>query len=91
MLFRSTARGTFSNYPIDVASKTGSPQTPEGINSVFICYAPADDPEIAIAVVLEKGWEGYTGAPVAKEILDAYFFSSSNEIAPPQKYNTLLP
>ena len=86
-----TARGTFSNSPIDVASKTGSPQTPEGINSVFICYAPADDPEIAIAVVLEKGWEGYTGAPVAKEILDAYFFSSSNEIAPPQKYNTLLP
>ncbi len=87
---QGTARGTFANYALDVAAKTGSPQTPQGINSVFIAYAPADDPEIAVAVVLEKGWEGYTGAPVAKEIFDAYFFSDSSKNAEPVDYGTLL-
>ncbi|HIX64959.1 MAG TPA: penicillin-binding protein [Candidatus Anaerotruncus excrementipullorum] len=87
---QGTARGTFASYPLDVAAKTGSPQTPQGINSVFIAYAPADDPEIAVAVVLEKGWEGYTGAPVAKEIFDAYFFSDSSKNAQPVDYGVLL-
>ena len=69
-----SARGTFMNYPIDVASKTGTPQTSaDEVNSTFICFAPAEDPEVAIAVVIEKGWHGYTGAPVAKALLDAYF------------------
>ena len=63
-----------SDYPIKVASKTGTPQTSTAtVNSTFICFAPADDPEIAIAVVIEKGWQGYTAAPVAKEILSYYF------------------
>ena len=62
-----------SNYPYKVASKTGTPQTSTAtVNSTFICFAPADDPEIAIAVVIEKGWQGYTAAPVAKEILSYY-------------------
>ena len=49
----------------DVACKTGTPETTaEGLpNSTFICFAPADNPQIAIAVVIEKGWHGYTGAP----------------------------
>ena len=73
-----TARATFAGYPIQVASKTGTPQTLEFPNSVFIAYAPADDPEIAVAVVIEKGWHGYTGAPVAKAIFDYYFFGESD-------------
>ena len=32
-----------------------------------------EDPEIAVAVVIEKGWHGYTGAPIARKIFDAYF------------------
>ena len=69
-----TARGTFSGYPIQVASKTGTPQTSQAdVNSTFICFAPANDPQVAIAVVIEKGWHGYTGAPVAKALLDDYF------------------
>jgi penicillin-binding protein 2 len=69
-----SARGTFSNYPVDVASKTGTPETSTELpNSTFICFAPADDPEVAIAVVIEKGWHGYTGAPVAKALFDEYF------------------
>ena len=69
-----TAFRYLGDYPLKVASKTGTPQTHEFPNSTFICFAPADDPQIAIAVVIEKGWHGYTGAPVAREVLDAFFF-----------------
>lgn len=68
-----TARAQFANYPIDVASKTGTPESIDLPNSTFICFAPADDPVVAIAVVIEKGWHGYTGAPVAKALFDRYF------------------
>jgi penicillin-binding protein 2 len=64
----------WGDFNIKVASKTGTPQTTtKTVNSTFICFAPAENPEIAIAVVIEKGWQGYTAAPVAKEILQYYF------------------
>ncbi len=64
----------WGDFGIDVASKTGTPQTTtKTVNSTFICFAPADDPQVAIAVIIEKGWQGYTAAPVAKEILQYYF------------------
>lgn len=60
---------------VEVASKTGSPQMPGGlVNSAFICYAPADDPQIAVAVMIEKGYEGDRAAPIAKAVLTEYFF-----------------
>ena len=68
-----TAARYFSNYPVRVASKTGTPQAWDGLNSTFIAFAPADNPEIAIAVVIEKGWHGFTGAPVARDIFDHHF------------------
>ena len=68
----------WGDFDIKVASKTGTPQTTtKTVNSTFICYAPAEDPEIAIAVIIEKGWQGYTAAPVAKEILQYYFGTES--------------
>ncbi len=72
-----TSAATFGTYPITVASKTGTPETTAFPNSTYICFAPAEDPQIAIAVVIEKGWHGYTGAPVAKAIFDSYFFHNS--------------
>ncbi len=70
----------WGDFGIKVASKTGTPQTTtKTVNSTFICFAPADDPEIAIAVVIEKGWQGYTAAPVAKEILQYYFGTETSE------------
>ncbi len=68
-----TASATFGWYPVDVASKTGTPETAGLPNSTFIAFAPAQDPQIAVAVVIEKGWHGYTGAPVARAAFDAYF------------------
>lgn len=66
--------------PVVCAAKTGSPQLadtlPGGshyVNSVLIGYAPADDPQIAVAVVLEYGGGGANAAPVLRAVLDAYF------------------
>lgn len=62
------------------AAKTGSPQRaetlPNGshyVNSVLIGYAPADDPQIAVAVVLEYGGGGSNATPILRAVLDAYF------------------
>ena len=58
-----------------IAAKTGTVQSDSDVvnNGVFVCYAPADKPEIAIAVVVEKGGSGSNIMSVAKDILDAYF------------------
>ena len=70
----------WGDFDMSVASKTGTPQTSTAtVNSTFICFAPAEDPEIAIAVIIEKGWQGYTAAPVAKEILQYYFGTESGD------------
>lgn len=70
----------WGDFDIEVASKTGTPQTSTAtVNSTFICFAPAENPEIAIAVIIEKGWQGYTAAPVAKEILQYYFGTETSD------------
>ena len=76
-----TAAGTFMNYPITVAAKTGTADTVAGVsaNGAFICFAPADDPQIAIAVYGEKAGGGGKLAPVAKEILDVFFGYSTGD------------
>lgn len=74
-----TGRAQFAYYPVKVASKTGTPENGDGTcDAVFIAYAPADDPEIAVAVVIENGYQGYTAAPVAKAIFDEYFGYNNN-------------
>ena len=77
-----TAYSTFKNYPIAVAAKTGSAQHGgEGpLNGAFICFAPADNPQIAIAVFGEKIGGGSYLAPVAKAILDVYFGLNSGDV-----------
>lgn len=71
---RGTAYRYVGDYPVSIACKTGTPQTHQFPNSTFICFAPVEDPQIAIAVVIEKGWHGYTGAPVARAVMDSFFF-----------------
>lgn len=65
--------------PVTAAAKTGSPQLPAAkpggghyTNSVLIGYAPADDPQIAMAVVIEYGGGGSNAAPVLRAVLDAW-------------------
>ncbi|PYG87290.1 penicillin-binding protein 2 [Ruminiclostridium sufflavum DSM 19573] len=63
--------------PIKVAGKTGTAETGNeanhSSNALFICYAPADKPEIAVAVVVERGVLGAYTAPIACDVLKQYF------------------
>ncbi len=68
-----SARYYLADYPVSIAAKTGTPETLDHLTSVFIAFTPAVDSEIAVAVVIEKGGQGYTGAPVARDIFDAYY------------------
>ncbi|MBO5930081.1 MAG: penicillin-binding protein A, partial [Clostridia bacterium] len=89
-----TAYSVFSDFPIAVAGKTGSAQVKDGTNGLFICYAPAENPQIAVSVVLEKGDSGTKAAAVAKEILQAYFKApqdENQEIYAEEAPYTLLP
>ena len=74
--FWGTAYSVFHDYPVKVAAKTGTAEI--GIlgtsdNGAFVCFAPLEDPQIAIAVYVEKGGHGSTLATIAKNMLDVYF------------------
>jgi penicillin-binding protein 2 len=60
--------------PYTAAGKTGTSQNPHGDDhALFVCYAPAESPEIVVAVVLEEsGHGGAVAAPAARRVLDAY-------------------
>lgn len=75
-----TAYSTFRDYPITVAAKTGTAEGVGTSNGAFICFAPADDPQIAIAVYGEHVKGGSYLAPVAKSILDVYFGLNSGDV-----------
>ena len=70
-----TASVLFQTYPVAVCAKTGTAEHGSGgsDNASFVLFAPANDPEIAIAIYLEKGAQGGTLGQVAKVILDSYF------------------
>lgn len=73
-----TASSVFGNYGIAVAAKTGTAENPgHSDNTVFIAYAPYENPEIAVAVVLEYGSRGVYSMNVAKDIFDAYFYGKT--------------
>jgi penicillin-binding protein 2 len=59
---------------VDVCGKTGTAQNPHGKNhSVFVCFAPKNDPKIAVAVLVENSGAGGTyAAPVASLVLEKY-------------------
>ncbi len=75
-----TSYSLFYNYPIEVCAKTGTAEHGSGgsDHGSFVIFAPADDPEIAITVYVEKGAQGGNLGHVAKAILDAYFSESGS-------------
>ena len=63
-------------YPIPVAAKTGTAQHGSGLesdNASLVCFAPVDDPQIAIAIYVENGAVGGKLAYIAMDVFDAYF------------------
>ena len=87
-----TAASALSNYPIPVAAKTGTVQSDTSTinDGVFVCYAPADDPQIAISVVVQKGGSGAALITIAKDLLDAYFADTVSADSNIATDNTLL-
>ena len=76
---QGTANKLLGDFPIEVACKTGTAETgfedvkKEYSNGVFVCYAPYDDPEICIALCIEKGEWGSNTIEIAKKLLMAYY------------------
>src|SRR6267142_4035247 len=80
------AGGTGGQALVDsviVAGKTGTAQNPHGDDhALFICFAPAANPEIAVAVLVENAGHGSSAAaPLAQKVLQAYFHPAKAESA----------
>ncbi len=92
-----TCANAFSAISEKVGAKTGTTQvkkiidgkTVEGNNGLNISFAPFDDPEIAIAVIIENVDSGTATATVAADIYE-YYFSTKNQISSQQQTNQLL-
>jgi len=82
-----TAYSTFKNFNIEVGGKTGSAQTGRTdangkniTNAWFVGFAPFDEPEIAIVVMIENGQHGSAAAPLARDIIAEYFGMNANKV-----------
>src|SRR6185503_19486008 len=97
-----TAAAAFAKAPYAVAAKTGSAQVvgmkqgekyderrmkkEHWDNALFIAFAPADDPKIAVGVMVENGQHGgSTAAPIARKMFDYYLLGKE----PPQAEKAL--
>lgn len=75
-----TVHTPFATCQYDVAGKSGTAQVPKGTsNGLFACFAPYEDPQIAVYIVIEHGSSGSSVAPVARQIMDAYLEKSKVE------------
>ena len=79
-----TAYSIFKNFVVEVAGKTGSAEAGQDANSKdivnawFVCFAPFDNPEVAVVVMIENGGHGNYAAEVARDILTQYFGMNEN-------------
>ena len=74
-----TAHYMFGDYKVKVAAKTGTAENSGSDHTTFICYAPYENPEVAISVVIEHGAKGRYSMQVAKDLLDTYFSSKNSK------------
>ncbi len=94
-----TARSTFSGFPISVAAKTGTAQK-SGRNPAtgafyddfawFVAFAPYEDPEIAVAVVLFQGGSGGYAGPIARDVIAEYLGLNKEEVKEKLPFTTEL-
>ena len=82
-----TAYSIFKNFNIEVGGKTGSAQTGRKdangkniTNAWFVGFAPFDEPEIAIVVMIENGQHGSAAAVPARDIIAEYFGMNANKV-----------
>ncbi len=77
---------------IKIAGKTGTAQNPHGKDhALFIAFAPFDNPQIAVAVIVENVGFGATyAAPIAKEMIKAFLLKDQTKQDEQQKYEQKL-
>ena len=82
-----TAYNIFKNFNVEVAGKTGSAEAGKDsngndlVNAWFVCFAPFDNPEVAVVVMIENGGHGNYAAEVARDVLIQYFgMNESTEV-----------
>lgn len=81
----------FTDVDVKVGAKTGSAQVSSATNSnaVLVAFAPYDDPEIALCIVVEKGGSGSELGAIAADII-SYYFDSEESLGSIQQENTLI-
>ena len=86
-----SVRKYFTGLDFQVGAKTGSAQVSANTQShaVFVCFAPYDDPEVAMAIVVEHGGSGGELAAIARDVLSYYFSARETQEAIPEE-NTLI-
>lgn len=91
-LVEGTLSPYFRNCVVSAGAKTGTSQVRADTKNhgVFICFAPYDDPEIAVAIAIERADAGAALASTAVNILNAYF-TPSGDAAAVTGENQLLP
>ncbi len=97
LLVGTRSYADFSDVPVNVAAKTGTTTVEKWMdgykvdtyNGLILTFAPYEDPEIAIAVVIEGAGSGGSTAPVASEIMQ-YYFSTKTVAEPAPEEGTLL-
>lgn len=82
----------FRSCVVTAGAKTGTSQLggDQTENGLFVCFAPYDEPEIAVAIVIEHATWGANAASAGVEILNAYFTAGDDE-TPVTGENQLLP
>lgn len=91
-----TGYSVFGNFPIQTGGKTGTATFKAGQEElgrqafgVYVSFAPIEDPQIAVAVVIYDGIHGYFGAPVARAIYETYWRDELKTNFPTYKPRTM--
>ena len=81
----------FKDLPVTIGAKTGTAQIASKVeaNAVFVAFAPYDNPEIAISIVVEKGGSGTAVSAIAADIL-SYYFSAKDSMEALPSENALV-
>lgn len=81
----------FKDCVVTAGAKTGTAQLGSNItnNGVFVCFAPYEEPEIAVAIAIEHGGSGAALATTAVDIINAYFDREDTASILPE--NQLIP
>ena len=87
----ASVRPYFQNLPFQVGAKTGSAQVSAQTeaHAVFVCFAPYEDPEVAVAMVVEHGASGSVLASMSADVLGYYFSAQETREEIPAE-NTLI-